>query len=161
MLCCFIVLFSHHNTDSKVRVISSHVNQGTPVLFLLSSALHDEDEWEKPHTFNPDHFLDDDGNFRKREAFLPFSAGKCEFVYCQWVRYDWKCDIPWFISGPRVCAGESLARMELFLFFTSLLQRFRFAPPPGVTEDELDLTLVGTFTQSPLLHQLCAISRDW
>uniref|UniRef100_A0A3Q4B6U1 Cytochrome P450, family 2, subfamily X, polypeptide 9 n=1 Tax=Mola mola TaxID=94237 RepID=A0A3Q4B6U1_MOLML len=106
------------------------IKKGTPVLVWLSSALEDEDEWEQPHTFNPAHFLDKDGNFRKREAFLPFSA------------------------GARVCAGESLARMELLLFFTSLLQHFRFTPPPGVSKDELDLTQVGGFTQSPLPHEL-------
>uniref|UniRef100_A0A3Q3WXS3 Uncharacterized protein n=1 Tax=Mola mola TaxID=94237 RepID=A0A3Q3WXS3_MOLML len=112
------------------------IKKGTPVLVWLSSALEDEDEWEQPHTFNPAHFLDKDGNFRKREAFLPFSA------------------------GARVCAGESLARMELLLFFTSLLQHFRFTPPPGVSKDELDLTQVGGFTQSPLPHELCAISSQ-
>lgn len=51
------------------------------MLVLLSSALEDEDEWEQPHTFDPAHFLDKEGNFRKREAFLPFSAGKCDFVH--------------------------------------------------------------------------------
>ncbi len=50
------------------------------MLVLLSSALQDEDEWEKPNTFNPDHFLDKEGNFRKRDAFVPFSAGNCDFV---------------------------------------------------------------------------------
>lgn len=50
------------------------------MLVLLSSVLQDEDEWEKPYTFNPAHFLDKDGNFRKRDAFLPFSAGNCDFV---------------------------------------------------------------------------------
>lgn len=49
------------------------------MLVLLSSALQDEDEWEKPYIFNPAHFLDKEGNFRKRDAFLPFSAGKCDF----------------------------------------------------------------------------------
>ncbi|KYO17440.1 cytochrome P450 2D6 isoform A [Alligator mississippiensis] len=62
----------------------------------------DETFWEKPHQFYPEHFLDADGQFVKREAFLPFSAGR------------------------RMCLGEQLARMELFLFFTSLLQCFTF-----------------------------------
>ncbi|KAJ8362815.1 hypothetical protein SKAU_G00116460 [Synaphobranchus kaupii] len=39
--------------------------------------------------------------------------------------------------------------MELFLFFTFLLQRFRFSPPPGVCEDELDLTPYVGLTLNP------------
>ncbi len=65
------------------------------------------------------------------------------------------------LAGRRMCAGESLARMELFLFFTCLLQHFRFTPPPGVTEDELDLTPVVGFTLTPTPHELCAVSRHW
>ncbi|XP_070779018.1 cytochrome P450 2K1-like [Enoplosus armatus] len=125
-----------HRTSGDVLFQGYFIKKGTPVLVLLSSALQDEDEWEKPYTFNPAHFLDKEGKFRKREAFLPFSAGL------------------------RVCAGESLARMELFLFFTSLLHNFRFTPPPGVTEDELDLTPVVGFTLTPSPHQLCAISSE-
>lgn len=41
----------------------------------LSSVLHDNNEWETPHKFNPEHFLDSKGHFRKRDAFFPFSAG--------------------------------------------------------------------------------------
>ncbi|CAI5684561.1 unnamed protein product [Oreochromis niloticus] len=63
------------------------------------------------------------------------------------------------IQGRRVCLGESLARMELFLFFTTLLQHFRFTPAPGVSEDELDLTPAVGFALSPLPHKLRAISR--
>lgn len=36
------------------------------------------------------------------------------------------------LSGNRVCLGESLAKMELFLFFVSLLQQFTFSVPDGV-----------------------------
>ncbi len=43
---------------------------------LLASVLWDESEWESPHTFNPAHFLDMDGKFIKRDAFMVFSAGQ-------------------------------------------------------------------------------------
>ncbi|MEQ2201498.1 Cytochrome P450 2K1 [Xenoophorus captivus] len=61
--------------------------------------------------------------------------------------------------GSRMCLGESLARMELFIFFTTLLQYFRFTPAPGVTEDQLDLTPRGGITLSPSPHKLLAVCR--
>lgn len=124
-----------HKTSRDVTFQGYFIKEGTSVFPLLTSVLYDESEWESPHTFNPSHFLDKDGNFIKRDAFMPFSAGH------------------------RLCLGESLARMELFLFFTSLLQRFSFTPPPGLTEDELDLTPVVGFTLTPSCHALCAVSR--
>ncbi|XP_073721221.1 cytochrome P450 2K1-like isoform X1 [Misgurnus anguillicaudatus] len=108
---------------------------GTCVLPLLYSVLRDESEWETPNTFNPKHFLNENGQLIKRDAFMPFSAGR------------------------RVCLGEGLARMELFLFFTSLLQCFHFTPPPGVSEDELDLTPVVGIVLNPSPHKLCAVNR--
>ncbi|XP_004559451.1 cytochrome P450 2K1 [Maylandia zebra] len=121
--------------SQDVTFQSYFIKKGTPVIGLLSSAHCDENNWEKSSAFNPAHFLDEKGNFRRREAFIPFSLGS------------------------RVCAGESLAKMEVFLFFASLLQRFRFTPPPGMTGDDLDLTPVVGFTLTPLPHKLCAISR--
>uniref|UniRef100_A0A8C8VQJ7 Cytochrome P450 2J2-like n=1 Tax=Pelusios castaneus TaxID=367368 RepID=A0A8C8VQJ7_9SAUR len=50
------------------------VPKGTVVLPSLTSVLFDRNEWETPDSFNPEHFLED-GQFRKRDAFLPFSAG--------------------------------------------------------------------------------------
>lgn len=43
---------------------------------ILTSVLFDKNEWETPDKFNPGHFLDAEGKFRKREALIPFSAGK-------------------------------------------------------------------------------------
>ncbi|XP_071375981.1 cytochrome P450 2K1-like [Centroberyx affinis] len=130
-----IVPIVAHCTSRDVTFQGYFIKKETPVVLLLASVLQDENEWDSPDTFNPAHFLDEEGKFLKRHAFLPFSA------------------------GPRVCVGESLARMELFLFFTSLLQHFHFTPPLGVTEDELDLTPVLGLTLSPTPHQLCAVSR--
>ncbi|XP_044036193.1 cytochrome P450 2K1-like [Siniperca chuatsi] len=124
-----------HKTSQDVTFQGYFIKEGTIVFPLLTSVLYDESEWESPHTFNPSHFLDEEGKFIRRDAFMPFSAGR------------------------RMCLGESLAKMELFLFFTSLLLRFRFTPPPGVTEDELDLTPAVGFTLTPSAHELCAISR--
>ncbi|KAJ8366380.1 hypothetical protein AAFF_G00356110 [Aldrovandia affinis] len=124
-----------HTTSCDVTFQGFFIKKGTVVFPLLTSVLRDESEWETPHTFNPAHFLDEDGHFKKRDAFMPFSAGR------------------------RACLGESLARMELFLFFTFLLQRFRFSPPPGVTEAELDLTPAVGLTLNPSPHRLCAVGR--
>ncbi|XP_041812147.1 cytochrome P450 2K1-like [Chelmon rostratus] len=124
-----------HKTSRDVTFQGYFIKAGTTVFPLLTSVLYDESMWESPHTFNPSHFLDKEGKFIRREAFMAFSAGR------------------------RMCIGESLAKMELFLFFTSLLQHFRFTPPPGVTEEELDLAPSVGFTLTPLPHELCAVRR--
>uniref|UniRef100_A0A673CAA5 Cytochrome P450 2K1-like n=1 Tax=Sphaeramia orbicularis TaxID=375764 RepID=A0A673CAA5_9TELE len=124
-----------HKTSEDVTFQGHFIKKGTTVYPLLTSVLYDETEWEKPHSFHPAHFLDKDGKFVKQDAFMPFSAGR------------------------RICLGESLARMELFLFFTTLLQHFCFTPPPGVKEEDLDLTPRVGLTLNPSHHKLCAIPR--
>ncbi|XP_053193529.1 cytochrome P450 2K1-like [Scomber japonicus] len=124
-----------HRTSRDVTFQGHLIKKGTTVYPLLTSVLYDESEWEHPRTFHPAHFLDKDGKFVKRDAFMPFSAGR------------------------RICLGESLARMELFVFFTTLMQHFRFTAPPGVSEDELDLTPRMGLTLNPSPHKLCAVPR--
>lgn len=45
---------------------------------------------------------------------------------------------PFGPAGKRLCLGEALARMELFLYLTALLQRFSFQP--SCPRDQLDLS---------------------
>ena len=40
------------------------------------------------------------------------------------------------ISGRRACPGESLARMEIFIFFVSILQRYNVCLPEGSTAND-------------------------
>ncbi|XP_041862618.1 cytochrome P450 2D20-like [Melanotaenia boesemani] len=65
-----------HMTNKDTILDKYTIPKGTMILPTLDSVLHDETMWETPNTFNLQHFLDQDGKFRRREAFLPFSAGK-------------------------------------------------------------------------------------
>ncbi|KAM5164327.1 cytochrome P450 2K1-like isoform 2-T2 [Mantella aurantiaca] len=122
-----------HATTQDVTFKGFFIPKGTQVIPLLYSVLRDKEHFEKPEMFYPQHFLDPEGNLINNEAFIPFSVGK------------------------RTCAGEILARMELFLFFTTLLQNFTFQPPSAVN---LDLTGAVGFTTPPLKHEMCAIPRS-
>ncbi|XP_044926954.1 cytochrome P450 2K6-like [Mustela putorius furo] len=125
-----------HATTTDVMFKNYYIPKSTEVITLLTSVLRGQTQWEKPDTFNPEHFLTSTGKFVKKDAFMPFSAGR------------------------RMCAGESLAKMELFLFFTSLMQKFTFLPPPpGVSHLDLDLTPDIGFTTRPMPHKLRALPK--
>ncbi|KAL6087741.1 hypothetical protein STEG23_032795 [Scotinomys teguina] len=124
-------------TSRDIEVQGFLIPKGTTLITNLSSVLKDETVWEKPLQFHPEHFLDAQGHFVKPEAFMPFSAGR------------------------RACLGEPLARMELFLFFTCLLQRFSFSVPDGQPRPS-DHGVFG-IPVAPSPYQLCAVisaSRD-
>nr|XP_009936501.1 PREDICTED: cytochrome P450 2K4-like [Opisthocomus hoazin] len=125
-----------HETTADVTLKGYFIPKGTYIIPLLTSVLRDKSQWEKPDIFYPEHFLDSEGKFVKKDAFMPFSAGR------------------------RICAGETLAKMELFLFFTSLLQRFTFHPPPGVSISDLDLSPSAGITASPVTYEVCAVPRS-
>ncbi|XP_068941453.1 cytochrome P450 2K1-like [Petaurus breviceps papuanus] len=120
--------------DTKFR--GYIIPKGTEVIPLFSSIFKDKTQWETPHRFNPAHFLDDTGNFVKKDCFIPFGLGR------------------------RVCIGESLARMEIFLIFVGLLQKFTFKPAPGMEPADLDLTPEVGFTLTPMPHLVCAVPRE-
>ncbi|NXF93635.1 CP2J6 protein, partial [Eubucco bourcierii] len=115
------------------QLLGYPVPKNTIILANIDSVLSDPGKWETPDQFNPGHFLDKDGNFVNRDAFLAFSVGH------------------------RVCMGELLARMELFIVFSTLLQAFRFTLPEGVKE--INTKLVFGSTMKPPPYQLCAIPR--
>ncbi|GAB1302394.1 Cytochrome P450 2C54 [Apodemus speciosus] len=121
-----------HKVTCDIKFRNYFIPKGTTVIASLSSVLHDNKEFPNPEKFDPGHFLDENGNFKKSNYFMPFSAGK------------------------RICAGEGLARMQLFLFVTSILQNFNLKPL--VHPKDIDPTpVVNGFTSKPPAFQLCFI----
>ncbi|XP_074083165.1 cytochrome P450 2D6 [Macrotis lagotis] len=122
-----------HMTSHDTEIQGFFIPKGTTLITNLSSALKDESTWEHPYRFYPEHFLDAEGHFVKKEAFIPFSTGR------------------------RVCLGEPLAKIELFLFFTCLLQDFNFVLPQGhsLPSDKANYS----FLSLPKPFQLCAVPR--
>ncbi|XP_073399237.1 cytochrome P450 2K1-like isoform X2 [Dendrobates tinctorius] len=120
------------STPTDVYLRGYLIPKDIEVIPLLTSVLYDKTQWKTPNDFNPNHFLDENGKFVRHDAFMPFSVGR------------------------RACAGESLAKMELFLFFTGLLQAFTFYPPPGVSKEDLNLKPRVGFTLAPTLYMTYA-----
>ncbi|XP_026543552.1 putative inactive cytochrome P450 2G1 [Notechis scutatus] len=108
--------------------------KGTDIFPLLGSALRDPKYFSDPENFNPGHFLDENGRFKKNEAFVPFSSGK------------------------RVCLGEAMARMELFLYFTTLLQNFSLKSPLHPKDIDVSPKMSG-FGNIPPVYQLSMLPR--
>uniref|UniRef100_A0A665UCJ1 Cytochrome P450 2J6-like n=1 Tax=Echeneis naucrates TaxID=173247 RepID=A0A665UCJ1_ECHNA len=122
-----------HVTKREVQLEGYKIPKGVTVIPNLTSVLFDKSTWETPYTFNPGHFLNKEGKFVKQAAFIPFSLGK------------------------RACLGENLARMELFLFFTSFMQRFTFSMPPGM---EPVFKPQASITLKPSEYEICITQRE-
>ncbi|XP_063794657.1 cytochrome P450 2G1-like [Pseudophryne corroboree] len=123
-----------HRTTEETSVRGYVIPKDMDVLPLLTTVLKDPKYFPQPEMFSPERFLDDQGALKKGLAVLPFSAGR------------------------RQCPGEGLARMELFLFLTILLQKFTLTTP--VSPEDLDLTPeTSSAGHFPRYYKMSAIPR--
>jgi len=104
--------------DVDVNMKGYTIPKGTQVIYNTYSLHMDEDHWGDPKSFRPERFIEN-GKYVHNERLFPFGIGR------------------------RRCLGETLARMENFLFFANLMLNFSFSkvgptapslePEPGFT----------------------------
>lgn len=105
-----------HRTTCDTTLAGFKIPKHTHVFYNQYAIHHDERHWKDAEQFQPERWLDENGNYTPgaHSSFLPFSAGK------------------------RVCFGESLAKMELFLILSQAFQRFSFSPAEGEELPSMD-----------------------
>ena len=98
-------MLKHSNLTADVDVANYKIPKGTILISNLASVMMDSRYFEDPDDFKPERFLSPDtGAFESNPALIPFGIGK------------------------RECIGKSLAKIELFLIFSSLMHQFKFKP---------------------------------
>ncbi|XP_045182832.2 cytochrome P450 1A1-like [Mercenaria mercenaria] len=99
--------------DAKIEGLD--VDKDTVVIFNLYSVHHEKEFWGDPECFRPERFILDDNTL---------DSDKSNHIVA-------------FGLGRRRCVGEFLAKMNVFLAFSNIMQKCKFVRPPG---ERLDLT---------------------
>ena len=97
------------------------------IFFCVHQVHHDPQLFPNPEKFDPTRFLNENGEYQSNPHVIPFSVGK------------------------RVCLGESLARMELFIFWTGLMQKYRVKLPDEFLNDQSKMSIAAEGTDG-LIH---------
>uniref|UniRef100_A0A674EAL0 Steroid 21-hydroxylase n=1 Tax=Salmo trutta TaxID=8032 RepID=A0A674EAL0_SALTR len=91
-----------HRAIRDSSIAGYFIPKNTVIIPNLFGAHHDPAVWTDPYAFKPERFLE--GGGASTRALLPFGG------------------------GARLCLGEAVAKMELFLFTAYLLSDFQFVP---------------------------------
>ncbi|XP_064619170.1 cytochrome P450 2C31-like [Lineus longissimus] len=123
----------HCNLHRDVMIRNFTIPKGTTLMPNLWAVHRDPKIWKNPDAFDPGNFLDDKGGVVHKPELIPFAIGR------------------------RQCPGEGLAKMEIFLIFVALLQKFTFTKPAGTANPSLE----GIFglTNAPPPFEICVRPR--
>ncbi|EFP03666.1 hypothetical protein CRE_19161 [Caenorhabditis remanei] len=106
-----VPMLGTHKSVEDIVVKGQNIPSGTNVFAQIWSILRNDSVFEESYKFKPERYLQKDGKTMDKavlEKTIPFSIGK------------------------RNCVGEGLARMELFLIFSALIQKYEFVPNASV-----------------------------
>jgi len=96
-----------HRALRDTKLSGFDIPKDTMVVSMFSGLLFDPKVYKNPSQFDPNNFLDDNGKLSVPENFYPFGLGKHR------------------------CMGDMIAKSNLFLIATTLLQNFHFQIPQG------------------------------
>ncbi|XP_074653668.1 cytochrome P450 1A4-like [Tubulanus polymorphus] len=106
MRLCPAAPLSVHSAACDVQLDGFDIPKDSQVWANLYACHHDSRVWDDPESFKPERFIHADGKLVARpKSWLPFGAGR------------------------RSCIGENAARQHVFLFYTSLMQKFSIRFP--------------------------------
>ena len=115
-----------HSARKDTTLCGYRIPKDTVIMIDLVALHLDPSCWNNPEEFNPYRHIDSNGQLITNQGnWLPFSAGR------------------------RVCAGEPLAKIELFLFLTMMLQLCTFLPEEGKPPPSLEGERVSTHSPKP------------
>ncbi|XP_054421232.1 cytochrome P450 1A1-like [Pteronotus mesoamericanus] len=109
----FVPFTIPHSTTRDTSLRGFYIPKGRCVFVNQWQVNHDQKLWDNPSEFRPERFLTPNGTINKElsEQVILFGLGK------------------------RRCIGETIARLEIFLFLAILLHQVEFSMPPGVKVD--------------------------
>ncbi|ESO03160.1 hypothetical protein HELRODRAFT_80719, partial [Helobdella robusta] len=123
-----------HWTTKQTIIDNILIPNNVMVMPNLYSVHMNTDDWNEPEKFKIERFLNEDQTqVVRRDLIMPFSLGK------------------------RACLGEVLAKQEIFLFASTLLQKFNIVPSEG--EEKIFVTEKIGLTNTPSPYKVRFICR--
>ena len=121
-------------TTEDTKLGGFDIDKGTVVIVNIHSANMDESYWTNPEIFRPERLLNNNDEL---------DLTKCSRVIA-------------FGLGPRRCLGEHLAKLNIFLILSNLLQRCTFT---RVDTEPIDLTPIQLLTAKPKPVKFVVLER--
>ncbi|XP_072047972.1 cytochrome P450 2U1-like [Amphiura filiformis] len=118
-------LLDFHAAGNEILLSGYHVPKGATIVSNAYAVMRDPTAFPEPNQFRPERFIDENGEYFEKSGVIPFGLGR------------------------RMCPGENIAKMELFVFFTHLLHRFSLVKPDDVPCVVVEGTYGHTFTPNP------------
>ncbi|XP_071110228.1 steroid 17-alpha-hydroxylase/17,20 lyase-like [Haliotis cracherodii] len=93
-----------HVSVEDTQIGDYHIPKGTSVVASLYSLHRDPKYFPEPEVFKPERHIDANGVVTRPKSFLPFGV------------------------GPRLCVGDTMVRVGVFMFFTTIMQNYTITP---------------------------------